>query len=639
MTDQTEHTEEPITNDELMNDSEPKVSNTPPQSPLKAKPVITVEDSLAVIKELIEEIEADEAPIHTEAVQNPEVPSKMSSYRHRFALYRKNIHHKSSLNQIDLFKSLAKCLKSTDHSIQILPIRNDTKVHSVTTTDQINSIEQAGLQAYFKPYKKTQNHLSGDYHIASKLSFNDLKDHKNVQTWLNNHGYQMLWSNCQTADMVRIGFLSRVRNFTFRDDLQNFITSSPEWKSDPFQFRMYFDAFTVKNQTAYVLMVDAERPKIEVGLQFFQTYYNGKQRFSPNCIDYLFLPLYKKSYTEQDRTKIITDHDYHIGTNSIVAIKGLQPLDNLIKLVSGVHTTIRKLLLSIPAPNTISGHLFLQIERQPVENWILCCFYSSDAPKVTLKLGSLNDTLKRIVPQEQWKNLFVDDQGLTYNDQVAPLSKKKTWLLREEAPQTTAYVQQSFQNLYTPAPKRSAEETNPEPQPGTKQATATKQRHTNYAQAAAVNPQKYQVSTPDFKNTTTLVAQVTPNQQASATQPSQITTTETAQLNITNQRSQDLHELTTVTNSHSNALLDLRDVVNTLAATQKRMSDDMLQLNHNIHQKFDIMANQMEHMSAHMEEMTEVVNSLKHSPTRSGGKLLKGMHVPEITLADQQHYS
>jgi len=256
-----------------------------------------------------------------------------------------------------------------------------------------------------------------------------------------------------------------------------------------------------------------------------------------------------------------------------------------------------------------------------------------------LKLGSLNDTLKRIVPQEQWKNLFVDDQGLTYNDQVAPLSKKKTWLLREEAPQTTAYVQQSFQNLYTPAPKRSAEETNPEPQPGTKQATATKQRHTNYAQAAAVNPQKYQVSTPDFKNTTTLVAQVTPNQQASATQPSQITTTETAQLNITNQRSQDLHELTTVTNSHSNALLDLRDVVNTLAATQKRMSDDMLQLNHNIHQKFDIMANQMEHMSAHMEEMTEVVNSLKHSPTRSGGKLLKGMHVPEITLADQQHYS
>ena len=123
MTDQNEHTEEPITNDELMNDSEPKVSNTPPQSPQKAKTVITVEDSLEVIKELIEEIEADEAPIQTEAVQNPEAPSKMSSYRHRFALYRKNIHHKSSLNQIDHFKSLAKCLKSTDHSIQILPMQ------------------------------------------------------------------------------------------------------------------------------------------------------------------------------------------------------------------------------------------------------------------------------------------------------------------------------------------------------------------------------------------------------------------------------------------------------------------------------------------------------------------------------------
>jgi len=63
--------------------------------------------------------------------------------------------------------------------------------------------------------------------------------------------------------------------------------------------------------------------------------------YSPNCIEYLFFPLYKKSYLEDERLKIIADHKHYIGTDSVVAMKGLQPLDNLIKLVSGVHTTIR----------------------------------------------------------------------------------------------------------------------------------------------------------------------------------------------------------------------------------------------------------------------------------------------------------
>jgi hypothetical protein len=46
--------------------------------------------------------------------------------------------------------------------------------------------------------------------------------------------------------------------------------------------------------------------------------------------------------------------------------------------------------------------------------------------KVTLKLATLEDTLKKAVPQECWNNLFLDEEGLKFSGQVAPLAKKKT---------------------------------------------------------------------------------------------------------------------------------------------------------------------------------------------------------------------
>jgi hypothetical protein len=55
-------------------------------------------------------------------------------------------------------------------------------------------------------------------------------------------------------------------------------------------------------------MIDADHPNTEAGLQLFQTWFNGKLTNSPNGIEYLFLPLYKKYYTDEERAKIITDH-------------------------------------------------------------------------------------------------------------------------------------------------------------------------------------------------------------------------------------------------------------------------------------------------------------------------------------------
>lgn len=209
----------------------------------------------------------------------------------------------------------------------------------------------------------------------------------------------MIKNGCQTADMVRIGFLSRVRGFTYRDNLQDYITKSLEWKKSPLPFRMYFDTFVAgaKGRLAHVLMIDVDRPSIEIGVHFFQQWFQGEAPNSPNGIPYLFLPLYKKSYTDEERLKVVTDHDHYLGNDSVVALRRLNPLDTIVELNNGTHTMIRNLLLAIPAVGTHTNRLFVQVECQTNNDWLLCCFYMQDAAKVTVRLGMLEDCLKKFV--------------------------------------------------------------------------------------------------------------------------------------------------------------------------------------------------------------------------------------------------
>jgi len=126
MVGEHENTETPETEEEstMQIDSKPTAqSSTREKAPLSE--VITVEHSLSVITDLIKEIESEEVPTQTqpEAIEEtPAQPVKASSYRHRFALYRKNPQYKSTLSQLNLFQSFTKCLKATDTTVQILPI-------------------------------------------------------------------------------------------------------------------------------------------------------------------------------------------------------------------------------------------------------------------------------------------------------------------------------------------------------------------------------------------------------------------------------------------------------------------------------------------------------------------------------------
>jgi hypothetical protein len=392
-------------------------------------------------------------------------------------------------------------------------------------------------------------------------------------------------------------------------------------ESRSFPISNVFGRLCSKRQECICSGIDAERPKIDQALHFFQNWYNGHSKNSPNCIEYLFLPLYKKSYSEDERLKIIADHKHYIGTDSVVAMKGLQPLDNLIKLVSGVHTTIRRLLLSMPIDDTATGNLFAQVERQPVDNCLLGCFYSHNAMKVTSKLSTLEDSLCRVVPQQHWPELFADENGLTFNGQVAPLINKKHQVPRQAPPQMEEYITKSLKTLYSPTPKWNVTDMGTDHQADSEFSTpAAKVRPSvSYASATTTVFQPTQPPTSTIQTVTkpsmSVVMAVTPAPQNN-----------TLAHSTHRQADTDISDLKETAILHSDALLALRECCTNLIDSQKQMSRDIFQMNEGFNKKFA-------DFSARMEDMTEAISNLKHSPNRASTKFRKEHHShPDIDI-------
>lgn len=147
-------------------------------------------------------------------------------------------------------------------------MRNDQQFQPLSIINQINNIDEIGVTHFFKAYKRTKKTLSGDFHIGAKHTFDKIKNHKDFKTWFHLHGYNVFLNSysCQTSDMVRIGFLSRLHHL-----LTVIIYVPTSWMSNS-HFRLYFDTFSTnaKGTMTYVLMVDVDRPSIKIGLEFFQ---------------------------------------------------------------------------------------------------------------------------------------------------------------------------------------------------------------------------------------------------------------------------------------------------------------------------------------------------------------------------------
>lgn len=140
---------------ETQTSSPPNIS----QQTTTGRKIITVEDSLDVIDELVQEIKANDiidvepsdtcpAPLdlHITAVST-KTPTGI-----RFSLSKQGQFSSSSPNYLPSLKQFLKCVISIG-SIKILPIRNDNPINPLRTTDQISELTVVGAKAFFKPSK------------------------------------------------------------------------------------------------------------------------------------------------------------------------------------------------------------------------------------------------------------------------------------------------------------------------------------------------------------------------------------------------------------------------------------------------------------------------------------------------------
>jgi hypothetical protein len=141
--------------------------------------------------------------------------------------------------------------------------------------------------------------------------------------------------------MIKIGFLARVHQFTWRDDLRSMIKDSFEWRENPFQFRLFFGSISSnrKGTSAPVLMVEVERENVALGLDFFCNQFDGDNALSPCGIQYVFFTLYQNTLLDDERIKIIHDINHHIGYYQLIRLYGLKDIDILVTIRQNVNIT------------------------------------------------------------------------------------------------------------------------------------------------------------------------------------------------------------------------------------------------------------------------------------------------------------
>jgi hypothetical protein len=256
-----------------------RISSNKPSAKSK---VVTVEDSMDVISEPISEIKASE-PVQVEINPSPiaSPPQKSDNSPIRFSLAQKSQPTSSTSNALPHLRKFFHCLLSLKN-VLILPIHNDSK-SSIKITHLVNELSVLGAKNFFKAISKPNSKsLAGDYHISTPLTYEELSTHQNIENWLSLHGYYLVLCACQSSDMVRVGFLSRVRSFVWWADLCEMIKSTEAWEENPFQFRLYPGSIACnqKGTSAPVLMVDVERENISSGLAFFCASFDGE---NPLC--------------------------------------------------------------------------------------------------------------------------------------------------------------------------------------------------------------------------------------------------------------------------------------------------------------------------------------------------------------------
>jgi hypothetical protein len=442
-------------------------SKSPPKS------VITVEDSMEKIDDLLNELGNIDTNIESQddgldpQLQTPQsIASTKSSSSIRFSLYPRKITQtqKHNINQLSQLKSLFKCILSTNNQSKLLPIRTNSKVLHLRTTDQINELTPIGAINFFKPNKGTSKTLTGDFHISSPLSYEELEAHPKIASWLGMNGYNIIKCECQTSDMVLIGILSRVQHFAWRADQRDIILNTPAWKENPFYLRLYPGTLSCNSKSTMtnVMMVEVDRSNITSGIQYFQTHFDGVNKLSPSNIPYSFYTLYQNRLNDEERLEIIKDSKRFTDCVSILHMKGIADIDQIVTLKRNIKVKLRTLLLRIPVKATSTQVLFHQIEKQKDNQngseWLTCAFYTVDTKNVLSSLPKLAALIKQYTDTEDHDKIFNNcDHKLYFETKTIPVKNGQLTTSSKPVPiETQEHTAKMLGRIQAIAPKRES---------------------------------------------------------------------------------------------------------------------------------------------------------------------------------------
>jgi hypothetical protein len=391
------------------------------------KKSITVEDSMDVIAELIQEIQnSDDQDISSQISLGTVPPMPVTNKRVsiRVSLAKRNKSGVTAPSSLPLLRKFFHILLSTGQT-SILPVRNESKISPIKSTAQVNELTLVGAKSFHKASKPNSHCIAGDYHLSTSLSFDELSGHPKVLDWLYAHGYFLILSDCQSSDKIKIGFLTRVRPFTWREDLRDEIKASNEWQENPFQFRLFFGSISSnkKGEMAPVLMVEVERDKVSLGLAFFSTIFAGDTPLSPCGIPYIFFTLYQNILSDTERISIIRDINHHVGHYQLIRLYGLKNIDTIVTLRQNVKIKLRKLLLNIRAHQS-SSSMFTQIEKEADPDSILCAFDSDQYDTVMANIPNISLYIRQCLQDDDLQKVFVNPDYSIYVPQRLISSQK-----------------------------------------------------------------------------------------------------------------------------------------------------------------------------------------------------------------------
>jgi len=298
-------------------------------------------------------------------------------------------------------------------------------VSPLKTTSKINELSLIGMKSFFKPNQNSSYSIAGDFHIKTSLSYEELQNHPCLSNWLILNGYSIALSDCQEADMVKIGFLSRVRSIAWREDQKEFIKQTDEWKENPFSFKLYHGTLSLnkKGKMTPLLMVKVARPQLSIGLSYFQEIFDGDRPSSPCGIPYLFFTLYQNQLSEEERESIITDSNFHMGQISLIHLQGILDVDAYVCLWQNITIQVRKILLGLSSPSS-NKKLFIQIEKENNPSSIVCAFYTTDSDTIRQTINSLSSYIRQCVMLEDYAKIFVwSDYSLNTQTRSIPIRK------------------------------------------------------------------------------------------------------------------------------------------------------------------------------------------------------------------------